>query len=101
MAASETWYSLSLGDGITAAGPSEQIRSLFQPLFEAAGAPAQMAVFNLIDSEGRLHCEVTAFFSPACSEVARRLGARPCSQPSRTGLALLAGDERAWVVLFP
>lgn len=101
MTASETWYSLSLGDGMTAAGPSEQIRSLFQPLYEAAGSPAQMAVFTRNDSEGRLHCEVTAFFSPGCVDVAQQMGARPCSPPLRDGLGLLAGDERAWAALFP
>jgi hypothetical protein len=60
-----------------------------------------MAVFNYFDSEGRLQCDVTAYFSPACVELARKFGAKPCNQPPRSGLGLLAGDESAWNELFP
>ncbi len=96
----DTWYSLPLGDGMTASDPSDTICSLFQPRFEAAGSPAGMAVFTCFDSEGRLQCDVTAYFSPDCAEIAQGLGARPCNKPPKAGLSLLAGDERAWIALF-
>lgn len=94
------WYSKSLGDGMWADGVAEEIKVIFRPRFEAAGRPVAMAVFTRIE-EGCLHCEVVAYFSPAADEVAQALSANPCPQPVRTGLVLLAGDERCWQILFP
>jgi hypothetical protein len=95
------WYSKELGDGMLAYEPSEQIISVFQTLFAAAGNPAEMAVFTRHESEGRLHCEVVAYFSPAAAEVARMVDAAPCAKPERTDLGLLAGGESSWNLLFP
>jgi hypothetical protein len=95
------WYSLPLGDGLMASEPSNRIAEAFQEAFEAAGQPADMAVFTSYDAEGGLHCGVTAFFSPAAGGLAESFEARPCARPARAGLGLLAGDERAWVLLFP
>jgi hypothetical protein len=95
------WYSLSLGDGIMAATPSTEIEELFLQSFNATGKPPAMAVFTRPESEGRLHCEVIAYFSPAAVEVAKAFDAQPCEKPARAGLGLLAGDEHAWSVLFP
>lgn len=81
--------------------PSDEIEEVFQQLFIAAGKPLDMAVFTRQDSEGRLHCEVTAYFSPAAAHVARAFDAQPCERPSRSGLGLLAGDKLCWSVLFP
>jgi hypothetical protein len=96
----DTWYSVVLGDGMTAAMPSDEIQEAFRSAYTAAGMPRGMAVFTRSDSDGRLHCEVTAFFSPPAAEVARKFEARPCAKPSRAGLSLLAGDQSAWEVLF-
>jgi len=96
-----SWYSISLGDGIMAAGPSSDIEDAFKQAFTAAGRPSEMAVFTRPESEGRLHCEVIAYFSPAAQNVAKAFDARPCAKPMRTGLGLLAGDERCWSALFP
>jgi len=95
-----TWFSKTLGDGMTAAEPSDEIEKAFAPLYLAAGRPTDMAVFTRFDSEGRLQCEVTAFFSPAAAEVARTVGADPCMPPPRDGLILLAGDIGSWDALF-
>ena len=95
------WYSKELGDGMMAATPSDEIEKAFQQLFDAAGKPPDMAVFTRPESEGRLHCEVIAYFSPATKDIAQAFDARPCEKPSRAGLGLLAGDERSWSVLFP
>jgi hypothetical protein len=96
-----TWYSLPLGDALTSSGPAAEIEASFRLFHETPEAPPDAAVLTRLDSEGRLHCEVTAFFSPACGALARSLGARPCSPPARAGLILLVGDERAWDRLFP
>ena len=93
------WYSKPLGDGMWADIPSEEIKQIFQPLFESVGRPAEMAVFTRRE-EGRLHCEVIAYFSPAAAEVAEAFDAELCEQPSREGLELLAGDEERWSALF-
>jgi hypothetical protein len=95
------WYSVSLGDGITAAAPSAEIEELFQRSHTAALVAPNMAVFTRLESEGRLYCEVIAYFSPAAHDVAEAFDAQPCERPERAGLRLLVGDERAWSVLFP
>ena len=97
----EFWYSKELGDGMMAPIPSDEIQEAFLKSFIAAGKPLDMAVFTRYESEGRLHCEVTAYFSPAAVDVAKAFDAKPCEKPSRTGLGLLAGDERSWSALFP
>jgi len=95
------WYSISLGDGIIAPASSAEIEERFQPLFAAAGSLLDMAVFTRAESEGRLHCEVIAYFSPAAADVAKAFDAQPCAKPARAGLGLLAGDNLSWSKLFP
>ncbi len=97
----DTWYSVSLGDGVTAPTPSDELEALFRHAFDAAGQPPQMAVFTRAESENRLYCEVIAYFSPATQEIAQAFDAEPCEKPGPAGLGLLAGDERAWSLLFP
>src|SRR5512133_1512007 len=96
-----TWYSLSLGDGMMAGTPSAEIEAVFLEKFASAGKPLEMAVFTRPESEGRLYCEVIAYFSPAAASVAQAFDAEPCEKPSRFGLGLLVGDEGCWSVLFP
>lgn len=81
--------------------PASQIEEAFLPSFAAAGRPPEMAIFTRPESEGRLHCEVIAYFSPAAREVAIAFDAEPCEKPARLGLILLAGGEGAWSILFP
>lgn len=96
----EKWYSIGLGDGMLAIEPSEEIKELFSQAYSAKGMPPEIAVFTRYESEGRLHCEVVAYFSPAAAEIAKALHAEPCEKPVRAGLGLLVGDERAWSSLF-
>jgi len=95
------WYTLNLGDAMLAASSSEEVEQLFKKTFMDAGGPSEMAVFTRLESEGRLHCEMIAYFSPAARDVAEALNAAPCPKPMRTGLALLAGNPEAWLQLFP
>jgi hypothetical protein len=96
----ETWYSLPLGDGMTSGMLSTEIEDSFARLFAPAGSPQAMAVFTRPESEGRLHCEVIAYFSPAAQDLAKAFDAEPCEPPNRAGLSLLAGKEDSWSVLF-
>lgn len=94
-----TWHSKSLGDGISASIYIAEIEALFQPLFEAAVKPLEMAVFTR-QEQGSLHCEVFAYFSPAAAEVAKALAAQPCEPPPIQGLELLAGNPECWPIIF-
>jgi hypothetical protein len=97
----DTWYAKALGDGIMASVPSGEIEKAFLGVFNTVGKPLNMAVFTRLESEGRLHCEVIAYFSPAAKDVAKAFDAQPCEKPSPAGLGLLAGDKLSWSVLFP
>jgi len=97
----QTWFSQQLGDGVWAFAPKEDIRERFAPLFAAAGQPVDMAVFTRHELEGRLQCEVVAYFSPAAANLAQALGAQPCEKPTPNDLDLLAGEAACWPVLFP
>ena len=97
----ESWYSKELGDAITASMPSAEIEQAFERVFVTAGKPHNMAVFTRQESEGRLHCEVTAYFSPAAKDIAQAFDAQLCAKPALSNLALLAGDTLAWSILFP
>ena len=97
----DTWYSKELGDAIMASMPSDEIEAAFQQLYIDSGRPLNMAVFTRQESEGRLHCEVTAYFSPAAVGIAKAFGAQPCEKPAWSGLGLLAGDTLSWSILFP
>ena len=96
-----TWYTKELGDGMTASTPAEEIKQAFLRKFQAEGQPPEMAVFTRLESEGRMHCERIAYFSPAAEQVAKSFQAWPCEKPARLGLDLLAGDENSCSLLFP
>ncbi len=84
-----------------AAQPADKIREAFLRMFSASGNPEDMAVFTRSDSEGRLHCEVSVYFSPSSASVAKIFDAQPCDKPLKAGLDLLAGDKNCWSALFP
>jgi hypothetical protein len=95
------WFAKSLGDALVAGESLSRIQERFQAEYERAGCPRDMAVFVRYESEGRLHCEVSAFFSPAAARVAGVVDATPCNQPVPAGLDLLAGAPESWRALFP
>src|SRR6185295_538079 len=77
-----------------------RIDELFRAEHARAGRPEDMAVFIRHESEGRLHCEVRAYFSPASVAVARAVHADPFPRPTPAGLSLVAGAPEAWRALF-
>jgi hypothetical protein len=95
------WFAKNLGDGVLAMGPLNDIQQRFLSAYQAAGAPADMAVFGRHTSEGSLHCEVWVYFAPAAAQLAQAVDALPCERPATDGLSLLAGSEQAWSALFP
>ena len=97
----KNWFSKNLGDAMLACEPLGQLEERFLSVYAEAGSPDDMAVFIRHESEGRLHCEVKVYFSPASVVVAREVGAKPCQRPSPDNLGLLAGSGDSWSRLFP
>ena len=95
------WFSKNLGDAMLAGEAIDSVAAVFQAVFAQAGNPGEMAVFMRHESEGRLHCEVMTYFSPAAIDVARAVEAESCAKPSPVGLSLLAGSQDAVQMLFP
>lgn len=95
------WWSKNLGDGLLAWQPLREIEDRFALDEAKAGGSADMAVFIRHESDGRLHCEVVVYFSPAAGAVAQAFDAVRCGPPSPHGLGLLAGSRAAWAALFP
>ena len=77
------------------------IEEVFCAAFAQAGYPGEMALFMRHESEGRLHCEVMIYFSPAAADAAREVEANPCEKPSPVGLSLLGGAEASRPLFFP
>lgn len=95
------WFTKNLGDAMLAGESLEHVKTIFLSAYEQAENANEMALFFRHESEGRLHCEVKIYFPPASAWVAKAVDATPCSKPSPDGLALLAGSEASWSVLFP
>lgn len=95
------WLKKNLGDAMLARESLDKIGELFVSAYGQTGICKDAAVFIRHESEGRLHCEVIAYFSPGTVIVAREVEADPCGRPSRDGLSLLAGSADCWSALFP
>ena len=97
---SSGWYAKELGDATLAYEPTRQIEELARSQYAAEGQDPGFAVFSRQDSQGRLHCQVTVYFSPAADDLARHFGARPCQRPPQDGLEVLVGGARSLKALF-
>jgi len=91
----QDWYMLNLGDPLLAEAALQQIKQHFQSEFSKSPRREDMAIFFRHESEGRLHCELKLYFTPAAGAVANRLHASTCAQPAADDLGLLAGTDAA------
>lgn len=96
----QDWHVLNLGDPLLAEEAVQQIRQQFQIAYLKLQQPQDMAIFFRHEAEGRLHCELKIYFSPAAAAVANSLHASSCSRPLPHDLGLLSGAEQAWSVYF-
>ncbi|QKQ27666.1 hypothetical protein [Candidatus Reidiella endopervernicosa] len=96
----DSWFSMSLGDAMLVGPALDRLEALFLAELEKGVTAEDVALFVRHESEGRLHCEVMVYFSPAAFSVAEAVGAAPCGKPAYAGLSLLAGSEASWLVLF-
>jgi len=94
------WFVKNLGDAMLAWDALDQIETLYRLLYERADNPQDTAVFIRHVSEGRLHCEVMAYFSPNSFLLAAELDAAPCERPSKEDLSMHVGVEGSWQTLF-
>lgn len=94
-----TWFSISLGDAMLADDSLQQIKKQFITHYEQASCPEQVALLMRHESEGRLHCEVKLYFSPAAEAIARKIEATTCPTPSSHGLSLIAGSDKDLLTL--
>lgn len=95
------WFCKNLGDPLLAEAALDQIKSLYTDTYATTRPVDELAIFIRHESEGRLHCEVMLYFSPAAATLARAVDAVPCAQPSPTDLGLFVGAARAHAILFP
>lgn len=95
-----TWFKKNLGDAMLAGISLDELEESFQLEFIKANSPIDMALFARHESEGRLHCEVVVYFSPASYLIAKQIGATSCCIPTPHDLSLKIGNERSWSVLF-
>lgn len=85
------WHCLTLGDGLVAIVPLNNIGAAYNRLYPEGDAPLGAAVLShhRLDS---LHCQVTVYFSPALSGLAQQFAAQPCGPPTQLDLELLHGS---------
>ncbi|MGA7594685.1 MAG: hypothetical protein WCA64_05750 [Gallionella sp.] len=94
------WYAKNLGDAMLASEALDQIRAFYAAKYGGADSRQNAAVFIRHESEGRLHCEVMAYFSPGAFRLAEAFDADPCRRPSPGDLSLHAGPDDSWRDLF-
>ena len=70
----------------------DHIKELFDSVYGNTTPNKKLAVYTRHEADGRLHCEVKIYFSPATSMLAKLVAAEPCKNPTRHGLSLLAGS---------
>lgn len=94
------WFAKNLGDAMLASEALHQIRASYAAIYEGADSRNSAAVFIRHESEGRLHCEVMAYFSPDAFRLAEAFEAVPCRRPLPGDLSLHAGPDDCWQDLF-
>lgn len=95
------WFTSNLGDAMLSGESLERIKEIFLAEYATNDSVKERALFVRHESEGRLHCELIVYFSPATVRVAKAVNAIPCNKPCANGLGLLVGSEESWSVLFP
>ena len=77
MSASAGWHAKELGDALMAHVELAAIESAVLAAQRDQPEKSGRAVFTRYDSEGRLQCAVTAYFSPAAAALANEFQAVP------------------------
>jgi hypothetical protein len=87
------WSKIVLSDNQIAEGKTYELQEAFRRLWEALGAPMDMALY----AEKTKGLSRTFFLTPACSDKARAVivaySAVPCAEPPPASLSLLIGHS--------
>ncbi len=94
------WFVKNLGDAMLATGALDRILASYAAIYQGGERRQNAAVFIRHESEGRLHCEVMAYFSPDAYRLAAAFDADPCRRPEPGGLSLHAGTADSWQDIF-
>lgn len=97
----DNWFVLTLGDAMFAGAALDDLLAQLNNLSDAKHWGEHSAVLTRHESEGRLHCELMVYFSPALQSLAQAVGARPCVQPSPEGLSVLLGSSKLELLFSP
>ena len=84
------WYSVDLGDAISASVSLVQLQEQLSILYEQAGKPQDMLAIYRQESTG-LHCHTQVYLTEAFQQAAMLADARRCHPPSFVGADFLAG----------
>jgi hypothetical protein len=90
-----SWFQKNLGDASLAQENLQQLKQQFLQTYPDQSATHDKALFYRHQSEGRLHCEVIVYFSPATADLATAVAATTCNKPDFSNLGLLIGDQRS------
>lgn len=85
------WFYKNLGDATLVVPALDRVCALFDHLYADTNS-SSVALYTRHESEGRLHCQLVLYCSPAASELAAALQAVACRAPSLQGLHLLKGQ---------
>ncbi|OZG73178.1 hypothetical protein BTA51_11860 [Hahella sp. CCB-MM4] len=83
------WYRKNLGDALLADVALSEIQTKACDMLQQTQSQEEAPVYYRHESEGRLHCELIVYFSPAAEQLARAFEAIPCSPPSLSGMSRL------------
>ena len=75
------------------------LETVFRSMYGDESNTRNAAIFIRHESEGRLQCEVLAYFSPDAADAAAAVDAELCRKPARGDLSLLVGSKEAWTLL--
>ncbi|MCP5208393.1 MAG: hypothetical protein H7A01_14390 [Hahellaceae bacterium] len=90
----QSWYRKSLGDAMFTDSSIDRIIDRFHQTYSKE-APLRAAIYYRHETEGRLHCEMVVYFTPATVALALALEATPCQPPETTDLTWLIGVTTA------
>ncbi len=94
------WFCKNFGDAMLADVALVQLKEQYVSLYKHTDSSKHRAVFIRHETVGHLHCQVTIYFSPETSQLAKIFDAVTCAPPSRDGLSLLVGDDSVWAILL-
>jgi hypothetical protein len=94
------WFAKNLGDAMLAGDSLDRIEAAYSSLYGRDDSHQDVAVFIRHESEGRLHCEEMAYFSPNSFLLAAALDTAPCKRPSKHDLSLHVGPGDSWQTVF-